>query len=236
MTGSSITAGLEFSEFLKKIDEEVLIPVNLGAFVVMKEAKRVLASDAIGFSSFDAGTDDLTVLNDPEKPCYGQFGGQYSFMVNFALVETVARHQGIPAITIESQREFVGRSLGTNVLSLMDLLATYPSVGFLRPGEQDRLIINTIRWLNESYQSPYERRIEFPVSREMPQEEREALQGTILSLKRDGVPDTIAYLSEEEIFRSAHKLEGLGYDQDLIKAALRVQPQSVDYYHLFFRP
>jgi hypothetical protein len=224
------------SEFLKRIDEEVLIPVNLGAFATIKEAKRVLASDAIGFSSLDAGTADLTVLNDPAKPCYGQFGGQYSFMVNFALVEEVVKHLGVSSVTIEPQREFVGRSLGTNVLSLMDLLAAYPSAGTLQPWEQDRLVIRTIRVLNEAYQSPYQRRIEFPVRQDMPPEEQEALQGTLLSLKQDGVPDTIAYLSEEEIFMVIHELEGLGYDQNLIRAVLRTHPQPVDYYHLFFRP
>ena len=57
----------------------------------IKEAKRLLAPHAIGFSSFDAGTADMNVLNDPEKPCYGQFGGQQSFMVNFALAEAVAK-------------------------------------------------------------------------------------------------------------------------------------------------
>ena len=36
----------------------------------------------------------MNVLNDPEKPCYGQFGGQYSFMINFALVEAVAKQLG----------------------------------------------------------------------------------------------------------------------------------------------
>ena len=65
-----------------------LVPVNLGACATIKEAKRLLAPDAIGFSSFDAGTADMNVLNDPEKPCYGQFGGQQSFMVNFALVRS----------------------------------------------------------------------------------------------------------------------------------------------------
>jgi hypothetical protein len=224
------------SEFLKQIDEEVLVPVNLGAFATIKEARRVLAPDAIGFSSLDAGTADLTVLNDPAKPCYGQFGGQYSFMVNFALVEAVAKHLGVSSVVIEPQREYLGRSLGLNLLSLMDLLASYPTAGILQPWEQDRLIIKTIRVLNEAYQSPYERRIEFPVRQDMPPEEREALQETLLSLKRDGVPDTIAYLSEEEIFMVIHELEGLGYDQDLLKAALRAHPQSVDYYHLFFRP
>ena len=113
-------------EFLQRIDQEVLVPVNMGAFATLKEAKRLLAPDAIGFSAFDAGTADMNVLNDPEKPCYGQFGGQYSFMINFALVEAVAKHVGLHGATIEPQREFVGRSLNTNAITLMELLATHP--------------------------------------------------------------------------------------------------------------
>ena len=83
------------AEFLKTIDEQVLVPINLGAFAVLKEARRILAPDAVGLSAFDAGTADRRVLNDPEKPCYGQFGGQYSFMINFALAEDVAKQLGI---------------------------------------------------------------------------------------------------------------------------------------------
>ncbi|HEY5627206.1 MAG TPA: class I SAM-dependent methyltransferase, partial [Nitrospira sp.] len=112
------------TEFLRRIDEQVVVPVNLGAFSTIKEAKRLLAPDAVGFSSFDAGTADLRVLNDPDKPCSGQFGGQQSFMVNFALVETMVKQLEAGTAIIESQREFIGRSLGTNVLTLMDLLAT----------------------------------------------------------------------------------------------------------------
>ena len=132
------------TDFLKRIDEHVLVPVNLGACATIKEAKRLLAPDAIGFSSFDAGTADMNVLNDPEKPCYGQFGGQQSFMVNFALVEAVAKQLEAGTMTLESQREFVGRSLGTNVLTLMDLIATHPSAGTrMAPWEQDRLMLKT---------------------------------------------------------------------------------------------
>ncbi len=224
------------TEFLKQIEEQVLVPVNLGACATIKEAKRLLASGAIGFSSFDAGASDMKVLNDPEKPCYGQFGGQYSFMVNFPLVEEVAKHLGIRSVTIEPQKEFVGRSLGTNVLSLMDLLATYPSAGSLKPWEQDRLILRTVRALNEFYHSPYQRRIDFPIQQDMPAEERETLQGILLSLKRDGVPDTIAYLTEEEVFGSIGELEALGYDRQAIRAVLMAEPYTVEYRHFFFRP
>ena len=100
----------------------------LGAANTMKEALRLLAGDAIGLSSFDAGTSDLNVLNDPEKPCYSVHGGQFSFMVNFALLEEIGKHLGAKKLVVESQREFIGSSLGTNVLTLMDLLAAHPSL------------------------------------------------------------------------------------------------------------
>jgi len=224
------------TEFLKQIDDRVLVPVNLGACATLKEAKRLLAPDAVGFSSFDAGTVELKVLNDPEKPLFGQFGGQFSFMVNFALVEAVAKHLGVRTVEIESQKEMVGRSLGTNVVSLMDLLAAHPSATRLQPWEQDKLILLTIHAVNTVYHSPYQRVIEFPVRPDTPPAERESLQALLKGLKSDGVPDTIAYLTEDELLGSNQELEALGYDRQSIQAALTAPPQPVDYYHLFSRP
>ena len=225
------------TEFLKRIDEQVVVPVNLGAYATIKEAKRLLAPDAIGFSSFDAGTADMKVLNDPEKPCYGQFGGQQSFMVNFALAEAVAKQLEAGTMTIESQREFVGRSLGTNVLTLMDLIATHPSAGTkMAPWEQDRLMLKTLRALNETYRSPYARHLDFPISLEMPPEERESLQALVHSLKPTGIPDTVAYLTEEELTLASKDLEDIGYDPQSFMIALTAPPSPVDYFHAFVRP
>ena len=223
-------------EFLRRIDQEVLVPVNVGAFATLKEAKRLLAPDAIGFSAFDAGTSDLKVLNDPEKPCYGQFGGQYSFMINFALVEAVAKHVGLTETIIEPQREFVGRSLNTNAITLMELLATHPSAGpKLQPWEQDRLVLKTIRALNETFESPYRRRLEFPLGTNMPPEERETLGAILRSLKDNGIPDTVAYVTEDELIRAQGDLEGLGYEIEAIKMALQVPPSSIEYCHFSCR-
>lgn len=225
------------TEFLRRIDEQVVVPVNMGAFATVKEAKRVLAPDAIGFSSFDAGTADFTVLNDPDKPCSGQFGGQQSFMVNFALVEAVGSHLGFKQLALESQREFVGRSLNTNVLTLMDLLATHPTAGSkMEVWEQDRLILRTIGALNQTYQSPYGRQIEFAVRPEVPTEEREMLQALVRGLKSNGVPDTVAYLTEEELTAASKDLEAVGYDSQSFLIALTAPPSPVDYYHMAIRP
>jgi hypothetical protein len=178
----------------------------------------------------------MAVLNDPEKPCYGLFGGQYSFMVNFALMESVATYVGIRAVTIETQREFIGRSLGTNVISLMDLLASYPSPRSLQPWEQDRLLIRTIQAFKGRYRSPYHRRIEIPIRNETPPQERESLKAILQALGTDGIPDTVAYLTEEEIISSMAGLEQLGYHRDTIMAVLATPPQPIDYRHFFFSP
>ncbi|WP_447600993.1 SAM-dependent methyltransferase [Nitrospira sp. Nam80] len=225
------------SEFLKLIDEQVLVPVNLGASATIREAKRLLAPDAIGFSSFDAGTSDMAVLNDPEKPCYGQFGGQYSFMVNFALLGMVAKHLNVSAVMTEPQREFVGSRLCTNVITLMDLLACHPLAGTkAEPWQLDRLTIRTIHALNAVYESPYERTLDFPLRSEMPSQERDALQATLASLKRQGVPDTVAYLTEEELLRAQSELQDIGYDRESIQMVLGAPPAPIDYCHFFFRP
>jgi len=223
-------------EFFKTIEPQVLVPVNFGAFATLKEAKRLLAPDAVGFSAFDAGTADMQVLNDPEKPCYGQFGGQFSFMINFALAEAVAKHLGMGQTALEPQREFVGRSLNTNVITLMDLLSTHPSAGpRLQAWEQDRLVLKTIKALNETYESPYRSRFEFPLSEKMPPEERETSGAILRSLKDNGIPDTVSYLTEDELTRAMKDLEAAGYDPDTVGIALTMPPSPIEYCHFFCR-
>ncbi|HKY71052.1 MAG TPA: SAM-dependent methyltransferase [Nitrospira sp.] len=225
------------TEFLRRIDEQVVVPVNIGAYLTIREAKRLLAPNAVGFSSFDAGTADLKVLNDPDKPCSGQFGGQQSFMVNFALADAVAQQGGSVGVSIESQREFIGRSLNTNVLTVMDLLSTHPSAGRkMESWEQDRLILETIAALNKTYESPYVTRLEFPVRPEMPADERERILALVQDLKPSGVPDTVAYLTEEELLRATRDLEEIGYESQAFQVALSAPPAPVDYFHLSIRP
>jgi hypothetical protein len=224
------------TEFLRRIDDQVVVPVNIGAYACMKEAKRLLGPYAVGFSSFDAGTADLKVLNDPDKPCSGQFGGQQSFMVNFALAEAVAKQVGTVSASVESQQEFIGRSLGTNVLTLMDLLATHPTAGDkLEPWEQDRLILKTISALNATYDSPYAVKMDFPVRDSVPPGERDTLEALINGLKPGGLPDTVAYITEEELMRAASDLEDVGYDPQAFQIALTAPPGPIDYFHFFLR-
>ena len=177
----------------------------------------------------------MKVLNDPEKPCYGQFGGQYSFMINFALVESIAKHLGADHIGLEPEREFVGRSLNTNVITLMDLLATHPSAGpKLRSWEQDRLVLQTITALNETFESPYTRALDFPLGADIPSAEREGLKGMLLGLKANGIPDTVAYVTEEELANAARDLQNVGYETETVSVALTAPPSPIEYYHFSF--
>lgn len=222
------------AEFLKHIDEEVLVPYNVGACQNIQEAKRLLSPNAIGFSAFDAGTVDSHVLNDPEKPCYTVQGGQFSFMVNFQLLQDVARHLNIHSGVIESQRDFVGRSLSTNVITVTDLLASHPSPPEGQAWQLDALILRTLEALNRTYRSPYQRHIEFPISESTPDHERAGLENLVQSLPPHGVPDTIAYLTESEIWKAMPDLEKLGYDSEGIKGMLQLPLQPVDYIHMSF--
>jgi hypothetical protein len=136
----------------------------------------------------------------------------------------------------EPQREFVGRSLHTNVITLMDLLATHPTAGpKLQPWEQDRLVLKTIRALNETYESSYRRQLEFPLGTNIPPEEREALGAILRSLKNNGIPDTVAYLSEEELTRAQKDLEAIGYEQEAIAMVLSAPPSPIEYCHFACR-
>jgi hypothetical protein len=119
----------------------------------------------------------------------------------------------------------------------MDLIATHPSAGTkMAPWEQDRLMLKTLRALNETYRSPYARHLDFPIPLEMPLEERESLQALVRSLTPTGIPDTVAYLTEEEISLASRDLEDIGYDPHSFMVALSAPPSPVDYIHCFVLP
>ena len=220
------------TDVLHRVDEEVLIPANVGAALSLKEAQRLMAPDALGFSSFDAGTADETVLNDPDKPCCTVLGGQWTFMVNVVLLEEVAKQIGAGRVSIEPQKAFIGRNLGANVMSLMDVLASHPNVPEGEPGKVDQLLLNTMAVLNAGeYTSPYERTLDYPIDPGTPEDTRRELQRLLAGLDRHGVADTVAYVTEHEIMSVADQLETFGYDRRTIHAALTAPPQPVDYFH-----
>src|SRR3989442_1583931 len=138
-------------------------------------------------------------------------------------------------IALEPQQEFLSRMLGVNVLTGVDLLATHPSLGRPKPWEQDRLLLQTLKALDGGYRSPYHRAIDFPIRAEMPDPQKRELQTLLESLPPTGVPDTIAYLSEEEVLGVLPSLEALGFERALVQAILGAAPRrDIDYYRFSF--
>jgi len=207
------------TDFMKPMDDLVIVPANFGAFASIKEARRLLASGG-GMTSLDAGTSDMDVLTDPDKPCYGLHGGQYTFIVNFALCEAVAKQLGVSEVIVESQREFVSRMLGANLLTVVDLLETHPAPRQFKPWEQDRLALQTLEALDKRYRSPYSRAIDYQIWPGTPGPERAELETILKGLPATGVPDTIAYLSEEEVLGAVTDLEALGFERPRIQELL----------------
>ncbi|MDH5669627.1 MAG: hypothetical protein OEY86_16635, partial [Nitrospira sp.] len=78
-------------------------------------------------------------------------------------------------------------------------------------------------------------RFEFPLSQKMPPEEREASGAILRSLKENGIPDTVAYVTEEELTRAMKDLEAVGYDPDTVGIALTMPPSPIEYCHFFCR-
>ena len=224
------------AEFLKPIDELVLVPVNLGAFATMNESKRVLQPGG-RFISLDAGTPDPDIIGDPDKPCYSLLGGQYTFMVNFALCEAIAGHLSLKGVTVQPQKEFVALQLGKNVLTLPELLNTYPFPGKLKAWERDRLILRTLELLSRVYSSPYRRTIDFPIRPDAPETERAEMIRIMHDLSSRAVPDTTAYLTEDEVLATLPALESLGFSKEGIQDLLadpNEAPPHIDYYRFSF--
>jgi hypothetical protein len=70
----------------------------------------------------------------------------------------------------------------------------------------------------------------------MPPKEREALQALVCALKPTGIPDTVAYLTEEELSVASKDLEDIGYDPQSFIIALTAPTSPVDYVHCFVKP
>jgi hypothetical protein len=58
----------------------------------------------------------------------------------------------------------------------------------------------------------------------------------VRSLTPTGVPDTVAYLTEEELTLASKDLEDIGYDPQSFMIALSAPPSPVDYVHAFIQP
>src|SRR5215831_10339176 len=122
------------------------------------------------------------------------------------------------------------------MFTFWDLRWSPSSAGSRLPAwEQDRLVLKTIKALNETFESSYRRRIDFPLNANTPPEEGETSSAILRSLKGNGIPDTVAYLTEEELFNALPNLVELDYDAEAITMALNAPPSPIEYCHFACR-
>ena len=132
-------------------------------------------------------------------------------MVNIPLLEEVGKSAGFKTVQKEHQHRYLGRSMGAAVASVVELVQAHPEISRMRPWDVDLLMLNTLHALNAAYQSPYGQAMEYPCMPGTPKKYRKLIQQRVQSLSPAGEPDTVAYVTEEEVRSAAKQLRKLGY-------------------------
>jgi hypothetical protein len=228
-----------FSNTLQKhsqnLKDEIPMPINTGAFAALKKARELLAPDNLGYTGFDYGMLDLKDLNQEGRPYFNLYGGQYTFMVNFPLLQEVGRKIGFSEVNKEYQNDFVKRSLDAEVSGVVDLVQNHPQVANMPGWDRDILMLRTLQALNTVYHSPYSGKLEYPAMPGTPKKQRKQISQLVKNLSARGVPDTVAYVTKEEVFAALKPLKKLGYREKDIEAAFHSPPQPVSFIHIQFK-
>ncbi len=213
---------------LEQVADEIPVPINIGAFVTIDRARYLLNETSQGYCGFDYGMPALNDVNTEGRPYFKLYGGQYTCMVNFPLLEAVGKSAGFKTIQRELQHRYIGRTMGTAAASVVELVQNHPEISHMRPWDIDLLMLNTLHALNAAYQSPYKQKMEYPAMPGTPKKYRKLIQQRVQSLSHAGVPDTVAYVTEKEVHSVAKQLGELGYrDTDLQNGFLNIdQPIS----------
>jgi SAM-dependent MidA family methyltransferase len=227
-----------FAEILKnhaeEFKDEIPMPVNTGAFSTISKAKELLTPNNFGYTSFDYGMESMQDLNQEGRPYFNLYGGQYTFMVNFPLLENMGRSIGFNKITREYQNQFVQKDLESAAISLVDLMQNHPRVAEMPPWDRDILMLSTLHALNSVYRSPYQGKLDYPVMQGTPKKQRKQIAQLTKNLSSRGVPDTVAYVTREEVQGAMKPLRKLGYRERDIESAFNSPPPPVSFVHIQF--
>ncbi|MFQ5671998.1 MAG: hypothetical protein ACE5G9_02810 [Nitrospinales bacterium] len=219
----------------EKLAERVAVPVNLGALACLQRAWELLAPDGLGYSGLDYGMLSFDDLNQQGRPWFNIYGGQYTAMVNFPLLAEVGRKIGFRPVSLEHQHRYVSRRLGEKVAGAVELVQSHPRIERMAPWDRDILMLGTLHALNGVYQSPYDHKMEYPPSPGTPKKQRKTIRRLAETLSRRGVPDTVAYVTEGEVFAVVKSLLKLGYRENDLRRAFDLFRGPVSFVHAGFR-
>ncbi len=220
---------------LEGLQDEIPIPVNTGAFATLERAFRLLRPDGQGYTGLDYGMFSMKELNAEGRPYFNLYGGQYTFMVNFDLLARVGEAIGFQHVEKEFQHTLVGRHCNGRVQSLVEIVQHHPQVPQMAPWDRDLLMLGTLSALNGAYQSPYTRRMQYPALPGTPKKQKKQIAQAVKNLSPHGVPDTVAYVTEKEVFSVLKSLRRLGYRENDLKHAFNAAPQPIAFVALHLR-
>ena len=195
------------------LDNEIPVPVNLGALTTFSRARHLLKQGGLGYTGMDYGMYSMRELNFSGRPYFNLYGGQYTFMVNFELLCDWAQAEGFSEVEKEYQHRYVGKHLQDRVISVVELVQTHHNASNMPSWDRDVLMLKTLHTLNKAYKSQYQTKMKYPATEETPSSQRQQIKELADKLSTDGVPDTVAYVSEKEVLQVSADLAELGYDE-----------------------
>jgi len=220
---------------LEQVEDEIPVPINIGAFVTIERARHLLSEVSQGYCGFDYGMPALKDLNTEGRPYFKLYAGQYTCMVNFPLLESVGKSAGFKTIQREHQHRYLGRTIGVAVASVVELVQNHPEISHMRPWDIDLLMLNTLHALNAAYHSPYKQNMEYSSMPGTPKKYRKLIQQRVKSLSPVGVPDTVAYVTEKEVHSAAKRLRKLGYREKDLQSGFNNIDQPISFVRMNFQ-
>lgn len=225
----------ELQAHMEKVSDEIPVPINIGAFITLEQARKLLRPDSQGYCGFDYGMLTLKDLNAVGRPYFKLYGGQYTCMVNFPLLEEVGKTIGFKSIEREHQHNYLSRSAGEPVASVVELVQNHPEIQRMRPWDIDLLMLNSLHALNTVYQNPYKQKLQYPPMPGTPKKQRKQIQQKVQTMSSRGVPDTVAYVTEKEVHSASKQLRQLGYREKDLQRGFLSYDQPISFVRMKFQ-
>ena len=193
--------------------EETPIPINIGALSTFKRARHLLREGGLGYTGMDYGMYSMQELNFSGRPYFNLYGGQYTFMVNFELLSRWACAEGFSSVEKEYQHSYVGRHLHDRVISIVELVQTHRDALNMPSWDRDILMLKTLNTLNKVYKNHYQSKMKYAAMEGTPSSQQKQIKELADKLSINGVPDTVAYVTEKEVMQVSSDLAVLGYNE-----------------------
>ena len=209
--------------------DEIPFPVNIGALATFRCARHLLRQGGFGYTGMDYGMYSMQELNFSERPYFNLYGGQYTFMVNFELLNQWAHAEGFSSVEKEHQHSYVGRHLQDKVISVVELVQTHSDAPNMSSWDRDILMLKTLNTLNKAYKNHYLSEMKYTAMEGTPSSQQKQIKELADKLSTHGVPDTVAYVTEKEVMKGSADLAELGYDEQLYAPLFQGSTEAISF-------